>query len=283
MIMPDLFFYDENSDSELRTDVEYEEVSCSSALSPSGLPGLDYALNPYKGCEHGCLYCYSPSLLGIPRNEWGNKVAVRMNVPRLLSRELKRKKGVVGVGTVTDPYQPLEGQYELTRKCLEVLKKEGAPISLHTKSDLVVRDLPLIEECSRPELGITVTTIDDHAASVLEPNAPPPSRRIAALGKAVDHEVNAYALVAPVMPSLTDRRLDEFISSLVSTGVSRVMLDRFRLRPGMKESLSRLSLFQKDEFERLLEKIESRTYYTDLEERIRDIAGGELVIEYAFR
>ncbi len=282
MTMPDLFFFDEDSDSDLSADVEYEEVTCRTALSPSGLPGLDYALNPYRGCQHGCLYCYSPSILGIPRSGWGKKVEVRMNVPRVLSKEIKRKRGVVGIGTVTDPYQPLEKQFELTRKCLEVLKKEKAQVSLHTKSDLVVRDLTVIEQCNRPELGVTITTIDEHAASVLEPGAPSPARRLRALEEATECEINTYALVAPVLPLLLDRQLEEFVGAIMHTGVSRLMLDRFRLRPGLKKSLSRLSLFGVDEFEALLKKSESENYHSHLEEKIREIAGGDLVIERAF-
>ena len=98
--------------------MKINEVKCKSALSLSALPGLNYSLNPYRGCQHNCAYCYVPNVLRIKRTEWGNFVDVKINIPLVLSKELKIKKsGVVGISTVTDPYQPVEKKYMLTRYC----------------------------------------------------------------------------------------------------------------------------------------------------------------------
>ena len=100
-----------------------KEITCKSALSISNLSGLDYALNPYKGCEHGCIYCYAPSVLREDRN-WGEFVDIKRNIPSVLAKELKtKKKGTIGISTVTDPYQPVEKKFEITRKCLDQISK----------------------------------------------------------------------------------------------------------------------------------------------------------------
>ena len=148
------------------------EVNCKTALSKSMLPGLDYSLNPYRGCEHGCAYCYVPNVLRIERNSWGSFVEVKTNIPNVLSKELKNKKpGVVGISTVTDPYQPIENKYKLTRYCLEQLLIHDFPISFLTKSKLILRDIDLISKFSNAEVMFSIATINDSERKILEPYA----------------------------------------------------------------------------------------------------------------
>ena len=108
-------------------------VECTRALSPSGLPGLDYALNPYTGCEHGCIYCYAPGVTHTDLGSW-RVVRVKRNIPERLARELPSVEGVIGLGTVTDPYQYAERKFRLTQMCLEVLRARGRRVHIHTKS-----------------------------------------------------------------------------------------------------------------------------------------------------
>ena len=123
------------------------EITCKTALNPSSLPGLVYSLNPYRGCQHKCAYCYVPNVLRIKRCKWGEFVNVKTNIPVVLSKELRNKKqGVVAISTVTDPYQPIEKKYLLTRFCLEQLLRADFPISIQTKSDLVTRDINIISK-----------------------------------------------------------------------------------------------------------------------------------------
>jgi len=237
--MPDLFSFDERS-----TSMEnVEEVSCRVALTPSRLPGLAYALNPYVGCEHGCVYCYSPYLIGADRR-WGSFVRARSNMPLLLARELRKKEGIIGIGTVTDPYQPVEVSTRLTRKCLEVMQRHDARVSIHTKSDFVTRDIPVLRQMGEVEVGVTITTIDDHLASQFEPGAPSPSRRIAALRRLIDEGIDAYVLIGPIIPLVTERRMEELVDSLREAGVRRAMLDRLRLRPGMMDTIGRVEMMR---------------------------------------
>ncbi|MDD1771145.1 MAG: radical SAM protein [Methanomassiliicoccales archaeon] len=214
-------------------EVMFECVECKSALSRSKLPGLDYALNPYVGCAHDCAYCYAPYVLGIDRSAWGSRVRVKSNLPRLLAKELIRSKGMIGVGTVTDPYQPLERETSLTRTCLGLMVAKRARFSILTKSDLVVRDIDLIKRSFGSEVGVTITTLDDEAAASIERNAPSPSRRLDTVRRLVSEGINAYVLVGPVLPNVTDRDLDSFMGAIADTGAKRIMTDRLRLRPGM--------------------------------------------------
>lgn len=252
------------------------KVTCRTALSPSRLPGLDYSLNPYEGCEHGCVYCYAPYVLRREPSAWGSWVKARANLPGLLARELGRAPGVIGLGTVTDPYQPVEAEMRLTERCLREIAGRDAPLSVLTKSDLVVRDAGLISRLSRGEVGITITTSVDDLASALEPRAPCPSRRIAALRRLNSEGVETYALIGPMIPGVTDRSLEDLLAGIAAVGTRRIMLDRLRLRPGMAERIRSLPLLSDSEIRERFEKgIASTAYAAALEARIRDLAKAE--------
>ena len=236
MIIRDLdFFMTERPEEPVR--VKASDVKARMALTPSSLPGLNLALNPYVGCEHGCLYCFAPDVVKKERETWATEVGYRSNLPVLLNHELRTKRGVIGIGTVTDPYQPLEKTLLLTRKCLMEIARHDNPISILTKSDLVTRDIELIRSTARPEVGITVTTIDEQLALKLEPGAPSPRRRLEALGQMVRANIESYAMIGPVLPFLEDRDLTLLLEAIKATGCTRVMVDRLRLRPGLEQAL----------------------------------------------
>ena len=181
------------------------EVHCKTALSPSSLPGIDYSLNPYRGCEHACIYCYVPSVLSIPRDEWGEFIDIRRNIPTVLAKELKKKKcGTIGISTVTDPYQPIEKKYRLTRLCLEQLTRYDFPIDIQTKSDLVLRDTDLFKEFKDIEVGITVNGFDGKLKEEIEPLSPSNERRINALKVLHENGIKNYAFISPIIPNLVD-------------------------------------------------------------------------------
>jgi DNA repair photolyase len=207
-------------------------MECKTALSPSSLPGLDLTLNPYRGCEHDCVYCYAPYLFRMAREDWP-QVAAKLDLPRLLAKEAGRKRGVIGLSTATDPYQPVEADLGLTRRCLQELVKAKAKVSVLTKSDLVLRDIDLLTSLPEAEVGITITTIEERWATCFEPGAPSPSRRLEALRGLVEHGIDCYVFIGPILPLVTERRMDELIDSIYATGCGRVMTDPLRLRPGM--------------------------------------------------
>ncbi|MDD5503654.1 MAG: radical SAM protein [Candidatus Thermoplasmatota archaeon] len=216
--------------------MEIREIECKTALSHSGLSELDYSLNPYRGCAHACLYCYAPAMTYEERR-WGSFVDVKINVAQVLEQETKTKKrGVVGLGTVTDAYQPLEEKYKITRACLEVLAKRHWPVCIQTKSALVLRDIDILQKMDC-EVGLTITAIDDSVRMAFEPGASSAGDRLSALEKLAAAGIRTFAFIGPILPYLTDKNadLEKLISSLADAKVGYVMADRFRVKPGLME------------------------------------------------
>ncbi|MEE9223625.1 MAG: radical SAM protein [Thermoplasmata archaeon] len=213
------------------------EITCKYAISPSRLPGYDYALNPYRGCGHGCAYCYAPDVLREKR-EWGTFVDVKRNIPTILAKEVKRKKkGVVGIGTVTDAYQPIEKKYEVTRFSLEQLLKEDFPICIQTKSDLVLRDLDLITRFSDSEVGFTVAFHNESTRKLFEPNASPIERRLSALRTLSDEGVKTWAFIGPILPHVSIEELLELAGRISDTGVDHVLVDKLNLKRSTRKNI----------------------------------------------
>jgi DNA repair photolyase len=214
--------------------IRITEVECKTALSESRLPGYDYALNPYKGCTHGCRYCYVPNLLDIPRREWGSFIEVKRNMPKVLASELRKKKrGTVGISTTTDPYQSPEKEHRLTRYCLEQLMRFDFPVSILTKSDLVVRDLDLLSRFSEKEVGITITTANDSERSMLEPHASSIESRIKALEACNKKGIATYAYLGPLYPTMRKEELETLVERIKEAGTVKIMADRLNQRPGV--------------------------------------------------
>lgn len=260
----------------------YRCIECKTALSPSKLPGLNFALNPYRGCAHGCVYCYAPYVMRVPVDEW-TKVSVKENLPAVLSREGPRP-GVVGLGTVTDPYQPLERVTCLTRRCLEALRKAETATSVLTKSALVTRDIDILRRMKQVEVGMTITTINDELGKALEPGASPESERLRAAKELVDAGISTYIFLGPIIPLVTDDRLDDLISAIAATGVKRIMVDRLNLRPGMSVRIIE-ALRQVDEHlaERSAKLLDDPAYYASAMSRIeREARARGLGVTQAF-
>lgn len=225
--------------------VRVSEKDCRSALNPSGIPGVDYCLNPYTGCAHACLYCYASFMkrfTGIDE-PWGSFVQVKANFTARLAAELRRPRtGTVMLASVTDAYQPLEARYGLTRAALELLASSLLTVSILTKSDLVLRDLDLFRQMPRVEVGFTLTVAQDDVARYLEPGAPPPSRRLAALARLNAAGVPTWAFIAPVIPGLGDsaENLGALLRAITATGTREILFDPLNFYPGAVTSLYRL-------------------------------------------
>lgn len=214
-------------------------MKCTKALSPSGLPGLDYALNPYGGCEHGCIYCYAPGTTHTELSEW-RVVRVKSNIPERLAKELPAVDGTIGLGTVTDPYQYAEKRFRLTQMCLEILADRGRRVHIHTKSDLILRDLDLLGRMD-VRVGITITNIDDRISRMTEPGAPLPKARLEALSQLVSAGIDCYALIAPVMSTLEGKE-EQLLDAIAETGASTVYHDPLNLRSVDTSRLDRMGI-----------------------------------------
>lgn len=214
--------------------VEYSYIRVRSAISKSKLPDIDYALNPYIGCEHSCVYCYGPDLCRRYQDvalNWGSKVLIKSNIVNVVRDEVKRlKKGVVGISTITDPYQPIEGRLGITREVIKILLNHGFKVSIQTKSNLVLRDLDIIDKSV--DVGITITTLDDELASKLEPRAPKPSLRARTAYEIASRDIELWIFMGPLIPLINDdlksiSNVVEFASSINAY----VIYDKLNVKP----------------------------------------------------
>lgn len=212
-----------------------EEITCKSVLTKTGIPSADYVVNPYLGCLHGCRYCYAIFMRRYSgRTEpWGTFACPKVNAPAVLRAELGHKRrGRVMIASVTDAYQPIERQYELTRGCLEALVEADWPVSMLTKSDLVLRDLDLVKRAPSIQVGFTVTTPNDRISRMFEPGAPVSSRRLKALRALSDEGVYGWVFFGPVLPGFSDspEAIDELFGRLKWAGARQVLVDAINLR-----------------------------------------------------
>jgi DNA repair photolyase len=206
------------------------EKRVKSILSKSGIPGVDYCVNPYVGCSHACKYCYATFMKRFTghKEDWGTFVDVKVNAPEILNRELKRARaGHVMISSVTDPYQTaMEGKYKLTRQCLEALLPHRFSIGILTKSPLVLRDLDLLRQLKEVEVGFTVTTDRDEIRKLFEPNAPPIEARVQALKTLHENGIRTYAFIGPVLPQNPER-----LAESLGPHVDSVLIDRMNYLP----------------------------------------------------
>jgi DNA repair photolyase len=250
--------------------MEIRESVCKSALSTSTLPGLTYSLNPYRGCQHNCAYCYAPCVLRIQRAQWGTIVEVKTNIPVVLAKELRTKKpGVVGISTVTDPYQPLERTYSLTRSCLEQLLSSDFPAHILTKSSLVTRDIDLLTQFSDAQVMMSIGTLDDNERRILEPIASSIPDRLDALRTLHDAGVSISVFFGPVYPTIAAEDIPHILDVFQASGVSELWIDRLNLKPGIWENVQK-TIVQDQRMHHLFVQniLEKKDYYRTLREAI---------------
>lgn len=232
----------------MQQQLTVKEIECRSALNRTGIPGYEFCLNPYSGCAHRCLYCYADFTRRFTNHDqpWGEYVDVKVNFPDVLKKQLggrKKTAGRVMLGTVTDPYQPLESSYRITRASLEVLA--GCPtleVSLLTKSSLVTRDIELLQRLTGCSVGFTINPLNDAMARVLEPGATPPSGRLAAARKMVEAGLSVWVFIAPLLPGLGDRpeAISQLLAGIRQAKVKEVEVDFLNPYPAVVKRLRRV-------------------------------------------
>lgn len=236
--------------------------------------GFDISINPYRGCEHGCIYCYARpnhEYLGFSAGlDFESTILVKTAAPLLLRRELSRPgwtPRMLGISGVTDPYQPGERRFRLTRACLEVLADARHPVGIVTKSGLITRDLDLLRELNRHDavaVAVSVTTLDPALARVMEPRAASPERRLNTIRSLAEAGIPVTVLVAPVVPGLTDHEIPAILEAVAEAGAHRAAWLMLRLPYGVKALFAEwLSRHFPDRRDKVLN-------------RIRAVRGGEL-------
>jgi len=225
----------------------YQEITCRSALNPvKGMP-FNWTLNVYRGCTHACHYCFARRYqtqfeLG-PGDHFSSIILVKTNVVEVLKRELDRPSWTreqVAVGTATDPYQPIEGHYKLTRRSLEALLAGKTPIGLVTKGPMIVRDVDLLSELGRTvgcTVYVSVPTVDNDAWAALEPGTAHPLQRLRAVRQLRDAGVNAGVLMAPVVPGFTTQaaKLEATIKAIADHGAAFMGANLMYLKGGTRD------------------------------------------------
>ncbi len=240
--------------------VKISEKPAKTILTRSGIDEVDYCLNPYTGCFHGCIYCYATFMKRFSGHmePWGTFVDVKINAHEILEKQLSRiSTGSVMISSVTDPYQPAESRYRITRKCLEVLADSELEVSVLTKSPLVLRDIDLFARFGSMKVGVTVTTDDDRIRRIFEPNAPPVSARIRALRELREKGIYTYAFIGPVLPMDPEslaRKLGPFIDAFI--------IDRMNYISKSKRA------YQKHGFQRWMDPGHSMSIVKRLEEAL---------------
>jgi DNA repair photolyase len=197
------------------------EIVAKSILSKSQV--YDYVVNPYVGCSHSCRYCYAAFMKRFTghKEKWGEFVDIKINAPELLAGEIKRKRvGRVWVSGVCDPYQAAEKKYKLTMMCLEVLLANQWPVTIQTKSSLVLRDIGILENFNDIEVGFSVTTADEKIRKLFEPGASPIKERIHALDVLHSRGIRTFAMIAPILPK------SEGLIGQLPGKVDHILIDR---------------------------------------------------------
>jgi DNA repair photolyase len=228
-------------------DVEYLEVQCKSALNPVKGMGFAWSLNPYTGCEHRCAFCYVRAFeLRADRpsdDRYGRTVRIKVNVAGVLRSELSRRswaKETVVIGAATDPYQPAEGRYKLTRQCLQVMREFSNPTAMITRGPMIVRDIDVLTELARRasvHITVSIPTVDDDIWRRTEPGTAHPKQRLRAIEKLVTAGIDVGVGMAPILPGLSDRpdRLEAVVKAARAAGATGLWAGMLHLKDGTRE------------------------------------------------
>ena len=259
--------FDEGEEVPPRTEFLVDRSHTVLTRNESPDVGFDVSLNPYRGCEHGCVYCYarpSHEYLGFSSGiDFESRILVKRDAARLLRRELASESWTprtVALSGVTDPYQPVERKLGLTRACLEVLAEFRNPVSIVTKNHLVTRDtdiLARLAEVDAVQVRLSVTTLDADLRRVLEPRTSTPDRRLAAVAELARRGVPVGVMVAPVIPGLTEHEIPRILKAAAEAGAQAAAYQLLRLPHAVKDLFREwLELHLPERRDRILRRVE---------------------------
>ena len=276
--------------------VEYREEPCRNALNAVRGMGFKWSLNPYMGCVHRCTFCYVRHFeqrADRPSDDrYGTSIRVKINVADVLRKELARpswKREQVAIGAATDPYQPAEGRYRLTRACLRELAAASTPLRIITRGPMIVRDLDVLQEASRrADVAVTfsIPTLDEDVWRRTEPSTAHPRQRLRALKTLVDGGVRATVGMAPILPGISDRpeQLAKVVRAAREAGACGVWTNVLFLRAGTREHfMEALARDWPEELERYEHLYRKRAYLSAADTKPIRAAVGELAREYGIR
>jgi len=217
--------------------MKIKEIKAKSIIVKSNLPEGDFVINPYTGCSHGCLYCYARFMKRFTNHPepWGEFVDVKINAPDLIPEGTDKYRGrSIAIGSVTDPYLPLEAKYKLTRQILEKLIPLQPRLDIITKSDLILRDIDLLKQLDDCIIAFSASFLDEKAKNKLEPKSIPTKRRIEALKKLHEAGIKTVLFISPIFPEITDWRK---LIDLTKNFVSEYWFENLNLYPSIRDKV----------------------------------------------
>jgi DNA repair photolyase len=247
--------------------VQYREAK--SIITKSNIPSIDYVINPYTGCQHGCIYCYAEFMIrftGHKGDKWGQFLDIKkFDIDRI--KPLKYDGKRILMSSVTDPYIPLEKKYQNTRKILEKLIGTNAEISILTKSKLVVRDIDLFKRFKNIKVGISISTLNNEFARIIERAASKPTERLEAIKKVSEEGIQTYTFISPFFPEITD------FNAIIEQSLDytdHYSFENLNFRP---HNIPRIMRIIKEHYPNLLSKYKEiqkdRSYWDLMEENIK--------------
>jgi len=257
--------------------LKIKEIQCKSALSECGFSENSFCINPYVGCGHACQYCYARFMKRfVGHNEpWGCFVDVKINIADVLEKQIKSpkyKNKLIYIGTVTDPYQPLERKYKLTRKILEVLVKYQNPIQILTKSSLILRDIDLLRKFENIEVNFTINTLDEQWRKLVEPYSSSIKERLGAAKKLSGEGIKVAAMMGPYWPFFTDA--GKLFKEFKKAGISYLFTESFNMTGGNWSGVDKVLKKHYPELlpkmrEIMLNKNNFDKFYSEAEKKVR--------------
>lgn len=249
--------------------MKIKEIKAKSILTKSGLPGVDFVINPYIGCTHSCKYCYADFMkrfTGHSNEKWGEFVDIKVNAPDKLIPSKIPKGDLILFGSVTDSYQPIEAKYKITRKCLQKLLATQPKIEILTKSPLIIRDIDLLKQFKNLRVGVSIGILDEKSAKELEPCVVSPKQRLYILKQLNKAGIKTYLFISPIFPEISD------VSKLINLAkdyVDEIYFENLNIRVNNRKSILNFIKKNNPELEELYKSLpKNKTYWNNLKKNI---------------
>ncbi|MBW9275382.1 MAG: radical SAM protein [Candidatus Thiodiazotropha sp. (ex. Lucinisca nassula)] len=261
---------------------ENHEITAKSIVTPTKVPSADFVINPYTGCQFGCLYCFASFMgrfVGESNDNWGNYVYVKTNAVALMEKEIQRllRKNPhprIAISTVTDPYQGVEKKYRLTRGILQVFAKSNyqGRVGILTKSPMVLDDTDLLKTLPNAEVGLSITTTDDKLSRLLEVQAPLVSARLKTLRKLNEAGITTYAFVGPFLPHMNFKRslIDELFGEIKRAGTNDIKIEYLNLPKYVRPKMDIVLKKEQPDIQEVYRASQLEDYRDELEPILRE-------------
>lgn len=265
--------------------IKIEEIKAKSIIAKTKVPSADYVINPYTGCQFGCMYCFATFMgrfVGESNKNWGNYVYVKTNAVELMQKDIQRllKKNPhprVQISTVTDPYQGVEKKRRLTRGILQAFADHDyqGRVSILTKSPMVLDDIDILKSIQNVEVGLSITTSDDNLSRFLEVQAPSASARIRTLKKLNEAGINTYVFVGPFLPHMKyqPELLEKLFAEIAAAGTKDVKVEYLHLPKYVRPRMNKVLKEESKEVQEIYSTSQHETYRKEMEPIIRGLLG----------